>query len=146
MQVLLIKDVKNHGRAGEVKEVKDGYGEFLIKNNQAKLATNAVMKQFAAKEKERKAHEAGELAAILELAKKLEGVTIKIAKKVGANGSLFGAIKKEEIAEGLAKLNLVVDKRDLEIDGAIKGAGVYEIGAKLGKGIHPKFRLEVIAE
>ena len=147
MKVLLLKDVKNLGRAGEIKEVKEGYGQnFLIGKGLAKLATDAVIRQYQAQEKARLEEEAAHMAQLKELAKKLENVKVVIAKKIGANGSLFGALKKEDVAEALAKQGFEVDKKDIEMDGAIKATGIYEISAKLGHGMHPKFTVEVTAE
>ncbi|MGE4294678.1 MAG: 50S ribosomal protein L9 [Campylobacterales bacterium] len=147
MKVLLLKDVKNLGKAGEIKEVKEGYGQnFLIGKGLAKLATDAVIRQYQAQEKARQEEEAARLAQLKELAKKLENVKVSIPKKVGANGSLFGALKKEDVAEALAKAGFEVDKKDIEMDNAIKATGIYEISAKLGHGMHPKFSVEVTAE
>ncbi|GHS87946.1 50S ribosomal protein L9 [Campylobacterota bacterium] len=147
MKVLLIKETKGVGRAGEVKEVKDGYGQnFLIKNGLARIATDAVIRQFQAQEKGRIEAEKAALEELKALAQKLENTRVKITRKLGANGSLFGALKKEDIAEELAKQGLAIDKKEIEIDGAIKAAGVYEISAKLGRGIHPKFTIEVVGE
>ena len=75
MKVLLIKDVKALGKAGEIKEVKDGYGNnFLIGKGLAKLATPAVMKQWEAGERAKKEAEAAEIAKLNDAKAKLEGV------------------------------------------------------------------------
>lgn len=146
MRVLLIKDVKNLGKAGEIKEVKDGYGQnFLIAQGLAKLATDAVVKQFQAQEKIRLEKEKEEIDRLTDIAKKLEKVKLTIKKGVGANGALFGAVKKDEIAQFLSDKGFEIDKRDIEMDN-IKAVGVYEIGVKLGHGINPKFSLEVVSE
>lgn len=147
MKVLLLKDVKNLGKAGEIKEVKEGYGQnFLIGNGLAKLATDTVIRQYQSQEKARIEADKAEMERLKELAKKLENVKVVIAKKVGANGSLFGALKKEDVAEALHKAGFEVDKKDIELDNAIKATGIYEISAKLGHGMHPKFSVEVTAE
>ncbi|MDR0664116.1 MAG: 50S ribosomal protein L9 [Helicobacteraceae bacterium] len=147
MKVLLVKDVKSLGRAGELKEVKEGYGQnFLIAKGFAKLATDAVIRQWQAREKTRIERENEEIERLKTLSSKLETVTIKITKKVGANGSLFGALKKEDVAEALAKSGFEIDKKDIEMDGAIKATGLYEVSAKLGRGVHPRFRVEVAGE
>jgi large subunit ribosomal protein L9 len=147
MKVLLVKEVKELGKAGELKEVKEGYGQnFLIAKGFAKLATDAVIRQWRAREAARVEHEREELERLKALAQKLESVTIKIVKKIGANGSLFGALKKEEIALALAQNGFEIDKKDIETDGAIKATGLYEVGAKLGRGVHPRFKVEVAGE
>lgn len=137
MQVLLLKDVKNLGKAGAVVSVKDGYGNnFLLAKGLAKLATNDVIRQFKATAKKRAEQEAQELADKEALAKTLENITLKITKKVGANGALFGAITKEEVIEVLqASHPIELDKKTLELKTPIKSTGLYEIEVKLGPGI-----------
>ncbi|MDQ1338483.1 MAG: large subunit ribosomal protein, partial [Campylobacterota bacterium] len=102
MKVLLIKDVKTLGKAGEVKEVKDGYGQnFLIAKGFAKHATTEILAKH--KEDERLAAEelAKEIASLKELAVKLDKAEIVITKKLGQNGHLFGSITKDEVAHAL---------------------------------------------
>ncbi|CRF50455.1 LSU ribosomal protein L9p [Helicobacter heilmannii] len=148
MQVLLLKDVKNLGKAGAVVSVKDGYGNnFLLAKGLAKLATNDVIRQFKATAKKRAEQEAQELADKEALAKTLENITLKISKKVGANGALFGAITKEEVIEVLqASHPIELDKKTLELKTPIKSTGIYEIEVKLGHGVHGVLKLDVVAE
>lgn len=148
MKVLLIKDVKSLGKAGEIKDVKDGYGQnFLIKNNLAKLATNDVVRKWEADQKRAIEAEKEEIAKLQDLAKRLSHITLKIDKKVGANGTLFGAITKEEISEALHKTEAIeIDKKGIEIEHPLKSTGVYEVGVKLGHGVHAKLKIDVVAK
>ncbi len=147
MKVLLIKDVKNLGKAGEIKEVKDGYGKnFLVAKGFAKIATEEVIEEWK-KEQEQKAKEEAELIARLkELKRKLEALRLTIKKKLGANGSLFGAITNHDIADSLKSEGIEIDKKLIHIDGAIKATGLYEADVKLGHGIHAKLKFEVVGE
>lgn len=147
MKVLLTKDVKSLGKAGEIKDVKDGYGNnFLIGKGLALLATPAVLKQWEAKQRQLKEKEAAEIAELNEIAAKLKSLTIKVVHKTGANGALFGAVTKEEIAEALHKQHgITIDKKSIETDKAIKATGGYELDLKLGHGIHGKLNLVVEA-
>lgn len=148
MKVLLIKDVKNLGKKGEVKEVKDGYGRnFLIKNGFAKHATNDVLRQFEAQKKRQAEAEAQEIEELELIKKDIEKVTLHVKRKLGANGSLFGAVTKEEIANDLkAEHNIDIEKKSVEIDKPIKATGNYEISIKLGHGIHAILKTEIIGE
>lgn len=114
MKVLLLQDVKGLGKKGDICEVKDGYGRnFLIGKGLADFATNEVINRYKAAQK-RAAELAAEEKSLMEMtAKKISEIVVKIVQKVGANGSLYGAITKEDIAESLAKEHrLEIDKKN----------------------------------
>lgn len=148
MKVLLIKDVKGLGKKGEVKEVKDGYGKnFLIGKGFALHATNEVLKKHAASEKKKAEDAAAELEKLKNLEKELGQVKIVIRRKLGANGSLFGAVTKDEIAHELEEqAKIIIDKKTVEIDHVIKSTGIFDITLKLGHGIHAPLKVEIIGE
>ncbi len=147
MKVLLVKDVKNLGKAGEVKEVKDGYGKnFLVAKGFAKVATDDVIKEWQKEQEKKREQEAAELERLKNLKERLESITLKITKKLGANGSLFGAITNHDISDALKKDGLEIDKKLIHLDHAIKATGVYEADVKLGHGIHAKLKFEVVGE
>jgi large subunit ribosomal protein L9 len=148
MKVLLIKDVKSLGKAGEIKEVKDGYGHnFLIGKGFAKLATPEVLRQYEAKKRREAQEAAAELEKLKSYEEKLAKVKLLIKRPLGANGSLFGAVTKEEIANELnTQEGFDIDKKMVEIDKPIKATGVYDISIKLGHGIHATLNLEIAGE
>ncbi|MBK1972001.1 50S ribosomal protein L9 [Campylobacter sp. TTU-622] len=147
MKVLLIKDVKSLGKAGEVKEVKDGYGQnFLIGKGYAKLATTEVLRKYEAQKKKEAENLRFELANLEKLKEELSKITIEIAKPVGANGNLFGGVTKDEIAHALKEQkNIEIDKKTLECD-TIKNLGLHSVSLKLGHSIHAQFNINVKAE
>ena len=147
MKVLLTQDVKALGKKGEIKEVKDGYGNnFLIGKGLAKLATPAVIKQWEAGERAKKEADAAEVAKLNAAKAALEGIKLVIKTKTGANGALFGSITKEEIADELKKQHGVeIDKKSIEHHGAIKATGNYELDLKMGHGVHATLDLTVEA-
>lgn len=148
MKVLLIKDVKGLGKKGEIKEVKDGYGQnFLIGKGFALLATHEVIKKHEAGERKKAADEAAEIERLRGIEKELSKLTLTIKRKLGANGSLFGAVTKDEIAhELLEQKNIEIDKKIVEIDHVIKATGIFDITVKLGHGIHAPLKIEIIGE
>ena len=148
MKVLLIKDVKSLGKKGEIKDVKDGYGRnFLIGKGFALHATNEVLKKYEADQKRKAKEEADELARLKDIEKKLADLKLVIKRKLGANGSLFGAVTKDEIAQELKNQNDIdIDKKTIEIDKAIKMTGNFEISVKLGHGIHAKLNVDIVGE
>ncbi len=145
MKVLLIKDVKSLGKAGEIKEVKDGYGQnFLINKGLAKLATPEVVENWKA-EQERREKELKEEIARLEAEKKiLEAHTIRIEKQsapVGIKGSVGNADISAAIKE---QLDIDLDKKHINLKKALKSTGIHEVDTKLGHAIHATLKVEVV--
>lgn len=148
MKVLLIKDVKSLGKAGEVKEVKDGYGKnFLIGKGFAKHATEEILAQHKADEAQKAADLADEIATLKTMAVKLDKAEIIITKKLGQNGHLFGAITKEEVAQALLEQHSVeIDKKHITDKVSIKTVGEHDLDLKLGHGIHATLHVDVQGE
>jgi large subunit ribosomal protein L9 len=148
LKVLLIKDVKSLGRAGEIKVVKDGYGQnFLLAKGFAKVATDDVIKEWKEEQKEIEAKHKAELEQLENLSSRLSAITVVVKKELGANGHLYGAVTKDDIATALKdQEGIEIDKKSIEIKGNIKTSGKEEISVKLGLGIHGKFMLNVVGE
>ncbi|MFA5454078.1 MAG: 50S ribosomal protein L9 [Sulfurimonas sp.] len=148
MKVLLIKDVKTLGKAGEVKEVKDGYGQnFLIAKGFAKHATTEIL----AKHKEEMLQNAKaleeEIASLKELAAKLDKAEVVITKKLGQNGHLFGSITKDEVALALQEQHgIEIDKKHITDKLSIKTVGEHDLDLKLGHSIHATLHVDVQGE
>jgi len=147
MKVLLIKDVKSLGKAGEIKEVKDGYGQnFLVKKGFAKKATDEVMQEWEAEQDRLKAQTQKEIEQCNLLKEKIESLEIKIEKKLGENGALFGAVTAKEVEEALkAKYDFDLDKKTFSMPKAIKSTGIFDVDVKLGHGIHATLKLNIEA-
>ena len=148
MKVLLIKDVKSLGKAGEIKEVADGYGKnFLIGKGLALHATTDVLNKHKAEQKKLALKEEQEIAQAKELAEKLNATKLTIKHKVGANGHLIGSVTNKEVSDALEKqFSIMIDKKNIALDNKIKTIGIYEVDCKLGHSIHAKLKIDVIAE
>jgi len=146
MKVLLIKDVKTLGKAGEIKEVKDGYGQnFLIGKGLAKLATPEIVENWKAEQARLEQELKDELARFEAEKITLEATAIKIEKQsapVGIKGSVGNADISAAIAE---QLNIALDKKHINLKKALKSTGIHEVDAKLGHGIHATLKIEVVA-
>lgn len=145
MKVLLIKDVKTLGKAGEIKEVKDGYGQnFLIGKGLAKLATPEVVEKWKAEQEEIARNLRDELARLEAEKITLEAATIKVEKPLAPVG-IKGSVGNADISTAIqSQLNIELDKKHINLKKALKSTGVHEVDAKLGHGIHATLKVEVV--
>ena len=148
MKVLLTKDVKSLGKAGEIKEVADGYGKnFLIGKGLALHATTEVLNRYNAEQKKLAENEAKEISIAKELAEKLNATKLTIKHKIGANGHLIGSVTNKEISESLEmQFSIILDKKNISLDKKIKSVGIYELDCKLGHAIHATLKVDIIGE
>jgi large subunit ribosomal protein L9 len=144
MRVVFLQDVPRVAKAGEVKEVADGYARnFLIPRKLALLARPEVLIQLGTAQKA----EAKEDAELMALAQQIEGKEVNIKAKAGAKDRLYGSITSADIAAELSKSSgLVIDKRKIELEEPLRSLGNYEITIRLAKDIVPKIKVSVTEE
>lgn len=147
MKVLLLKDVYNLGRAGDVKKVADGYGRnFLLPKGMAVLATAGMLNQVdrirttAAKARElANAEKAG-------LAEQLTNTEIKFVTKAGESGKLFGSITQQMIVDAIKeKLNVEIDRHQVESQ-PLREVGEHKVRVRLTFDLIPQVKVLVEAE
>ena len=132
MKVVLLKDVKGSGKAGDIIETKDGFAQnFLIKRGLAKVADATALNENKAKKEAEAFHRAETLKANKELREKLDGKTVEVKVKSGANGKFFGSVTNKEIADKLFELGFDIDKKKIIIADGIKLPGNYSATVKI---------------
>ena len=144
MKVVFLQDVPRVAKAGEIKEVADGYARnFLIPKKLALLAKPQAISQLETMGRT-EAREDTELAA---LAQQIEGKEVNIKAKAGAKDRLYGSITSADIAAELGKsTGLVIDKRKIELEEPIRHLGSYEVAIRLAKDIVPRIKVSVTEE
>jgi large subunit ribosomal protein L9 len=147
MQIILTTDVENLGKAGELVSVRPGYGRnYLVPRGMAVTAT--------VKNKNRLEHEkaviekrvAKERATANDIATRINGMTLQFERQVGEDEKLFGSVTSRDIAEQLKKANVEIDHRWVELDGAIKALGKYEVPVKLAAGVTATLKFWVVGK
>ena len=132
MKVVLIKDVKGSGKAGDIIEAKDGYAKnFLIKNGLAKLADTQALAENKAQKDAKNFHRQEELKKNKELREKLDGIKVTVTVKAGESGKFFGSVTNKEIADKLYELGFDIDKKKIILQSGIKTAGTYPVTVKI---------------
>lgn len=134
MKVILQQDVKGQGKKGQLIEASDGYARnFLLPRKLAVLATPEAMNTMQQQEKAKRAQEAAERAAALEIAEKLKECNVKITAKAGQGGRLFGSVTSKEISDALkAQFGMDIAKTKIVLPDPIKAFGGYQVKCKLG--------------
>jgi len=147
MKIILREDVSNLGNAGDVVEVRNGYGRnFLIPKGKAVLATAGNVRQIEHEKRVALAAQAKRKGAATEVAKRLAEVTITIARKVGEQDKLFGSVSTIDIMEKLEPLNLGIERRQIHLEEPIKTLGTFEVPVKLHSEVTAPLKVEVVAE
>lgn len=146
MKVVLLTDVKNLGKKGEIKNVADGYAtnslipRGLVKKADATLSNNARQQQAADA-----FHYEEEKKAATELKGKLEKLNLTLYIKFGENGKAYSSISNKELSDEFKKHGLEVDRKKIEVE-SIKTEGTFFAKVKLFSGIVAKVRFDVKAQ
>ncbi|MDQ7084686.1 MAG: 50S ribosomal protein L9 [Sulfurovum sp.] len=146
MKVLLIKDVKTLGKAGEIKEVKDGYGQnFLIGKGFARLATPDVVENWKAEQARMEKALQDELIRLESEKVTLEATEVLIEKRKAPVG-IKGSVGNVDIAKAIAEqLSITIEKKHINLKKALKSEGTHTVDIKLGRGIHANLKVNVVA-
>jgi large subunit ribosomal protein L9 len=148
MKLILTAPVDKLGQAGDVVEVKDGYGRnFLVPRGMAITWTKGAEKQIAGIKRAREAREIRGLDHAQEVRSELEGLTIELGVRAGETGKLFGAVTPADVIGAIKKAGgPSVDKRAVQIGKPIKNLGVHTVGIKLHEAVIAHVQLTVVAE
>ena len=147
MKVILTEEIRGLGTRGDVVTVKDGYARnFLLPKNLAREATTGNMKQIEHERRKWALLAQQEKDVAQKAADKVKGVKIRIEKRVGENGHLFGSVTANEIADALAAKGIEVDKRRIELAQPIKDAGVHDVEVRLHRDVTAHIQVEVVGQ
>jgi large subunit ribosomal protein L9 len=147
MEVILKQDIHTLGYKNDIVTVKNGYGRnYLIPNGIAILATESAKKMHAENMRQ-SAHKQEKIKnEALEIAKKLEGVTISLGAKTSTTGKIFGSVNNIQIAEALTAQGFEIDRKVISIKDAVKEIGKYTASIKLHKEVKVEIEFEVVSE
>lgn len=145
MEVIFIKDLKNQGKKGQIKNVKDGYAEnFLIKQGYAVMKTKESLAKLESEQRNKAAQDAENKKQATALKSELDKVVIEFKVKTGAGDRVFGSISVKQIKDELEKKNFKIDKSQIEITNQIATLGFHNVNIKLYPGITATIKVHVI--
>jgi large subunit ribosomal protein L9 len=145
MKVILKHDVKGLGRAGDMKEVKDGYARnFLLPTGAAMMADLGATKNWERHRAEREERDRSERAGAEATAEKLRAMRLEVAVKAGERNRLFGSVTNREIAELIAREGVEIDRHAIHLREPIKTLGDHRVDVRLMAGVEAQLTVTVV--
>jgi large subunit ribosomal protein L9 len=146
MKVILKNTVDHLGRAGDVKDVADGYARnFLLPRKLAEAATPSALKYWEKGKEKRAAVVAAEVKVAQELAGKLSGVNLTFSMPASEEGKLFGSVGKTDVLKSLKAAGYDVPKNSVRLETALKTTGEHEVELRLAPEVLAKVKVTVSA-
>lgn len=146
LKLLLIEDVQHVGQQGQVVEVKPGYGRnYLIPQGLATYVTAETLSRIEKHKQKVEALRIARLSDLKLLAKKLESYTVTLEVNATEEGHLYGSVTGHDVAEALRKEGFDLTNDHVEMEGAIKELGLYQISVRLDPEVQSDVKVWVVA-
>jgi large subunit ribosomal protein L9 len=146
-QYLLIEDVEDVGRSGELISAKPGFARnYLLPTQKAVLASEHTLRIQAKLQAERAEKASVEKKEAEALAAKLQGMTLSITVKVDPEGHMYGSVGASDVIELFAKQGVQVDRRTVGFNKPIKQVGEHQLTLKLKEGVTCGYILQIVGE
>lgn len=143
-KVLLQTDVENLGSGGEIVRVKPGFARnYLLPRGLAVPATASNLARVEDLKKAAAARKQQEVGEAQELAKKLEGSSVKIARATGDEGKMYGSVTSKDIGDAFEKIGVVIDRKRIQLAEPIKTLGAFEVPLKLHGSVSVTLKVQV---
>ncbi|MCK5028862.1 MAG: 50S ribosomal protein L9 [Bacteroidales bacterium] len=148
MEVILKQDIQSIGHKNDIVTVKNGYGRnYLIPKGLATLATPSAIKMHEENIRQRAHKEEKIKNEALEVAKKMEKVSLSIGAKTSSTGKIFGSVNTIQIAEALKEKGYEIERKNITIpEDQIKEVGKFTATVKLHKEVKVEIEFEIVAE
>ena len=147
MKLILTQEVSGLGAPGDVVDVAAGYGRnYLIPRGFAMRWTRGAEKQVEVIRRARSAREIRGLDDAKAVAQELAALRVRLSRRAGANGRLFGSVGPSDIAEAVrAAGGPELDRRRIEVPDTIKTAGTHQVRVRLHPEVNATIDIEVVA-
>lgn len=147
MKLILKEDVEKLGSAGDLVEVKPGYGRnYLIPQGKAVMATPGAIKEYEALQREAELRAELTVEKAKELAQKLEATSVTIPASVGEDDKIHGTVTNIDVANALEERDILIDRRKISIDQDIKSLGEYTATIDLLGDLNPQIKIWVVKD
>lgn len=143
MKIILLEDVRKQGKKGDILEVKDGYGTFLIKNKQAVVASKMGLDRLQRENDARAKEEEQVYQNALKEKTKLEKVELSFQVKTGAMDKVFGSVSPKQIADALKEKGFTIDKKQVKEKESLSTLGYHEVVIELHKKVNATIKVHL---
>ncbi len=145
MKLILKEDVEKLGTAGDLVDVKPGYGRnYLIPQGKAVMATEGAIKHYEQMKREAELRAELTVEKAKELAQQLETTSVTIPVTVGEDDKIHGTVTNIQVAEALEERDILIDRRKISIDQDIKTLGEYTATIDLMGDLNPQVKVWVV--
>ena len=147
MEVILLNEIQNLGREGDVVSVKSGYARnYLIPQKMAVRMTPGNEKMIAQLVEQREKKHLEAVGQAKQVAERIEALSCTITVKVGENDRLYGSLTSQDIVDALLKENVSIDKKMIVLTEPIKELGVYTVETKILPEVIATLKVWVVKE
>lgn len=145
MEVIFIKDLKNQGKKGQIKNVKDGYAQnFLIKNGYAVVKTKENLSKLEHEKAKKAEEDKSNKQKAEELKQKLEKVVLEFKVKTGDGDKVFGSISQKQIKDELQAQGFKIEKNQIDNSKQISSLGFHNVDITLYAGITGTIKVHLV--
>ena len=143
MKIILLEDVRKQGKKGDILEVKDGYGAFLIKNKQAVVASQGSLNRLNRENEAKATALANDIKEAENIKSKLEKIELKFSVKTGEGDRVFGSVSPKQIAEELKAKGYTIDKKQVKPTTSLSSLGYHNVDIELHKKVVARLKIEL---
>lgn len=144
MKIILLENIKKQGKKGEIIDVKEGYGNFLIKNKQAVLATTTGVNRLNEEKKNKAIEEENLIKRCNNMKKQIEALDISFRVKTGTLDKVFGSISAKQIEEELKNKGFEINKKQISINNPLSSLGYHNVSIELHKKVIATLRVQLV--
>lgn len=144
MKVILIEDIKKKGKKGDILNVKDGYGNFLINEKKAIIANTENVRNLDRNNERKKEEEKNLIKECEQIKNKLEKEKIEFKVKTGTQDRVFGSVSAKQIEKQLKNLGYNIDKKSIKIDSSLSSLGTHIVNIELHKKVIAKVKINLV--
>ena len=144
MKIILLEDIKKKGKKGDILNVKDGYGTYLVNDSKAIVASSENLRNLNRSNERKKIKEEELIKECEGIKKKLEATKLEFRVKVGAGDKVFGSVSAKQIASVLKNKGYDIDKKSIIIDNSLSSLGTHIVRIELHKKVIASLKVNLV--